>query len=166
MPPPVHCGTTILNKFKRASTEEFKRKVFTLLDKTKEMEHPYIHLDPKLVMKDPAYQTCGPLAILSYLQAEHGKLVADKEWEPLSTMPESNNASTDTAKTKTGTRTDDTASGKSRHADLTCRACGKKGHIKQNFTASGSSSSGDSEKTQPTRLANWKYINPKDITKA
>jgi hypothetical protein len=161
---PVKTGSKILYKFTKTSCEKFNRKIFTKLDETKAMEQLYKLQDPKAVVTDHRYNTLGPFGLISWIQRQHAGLVKDREWPALvAKLPQSNVAS---ASIRVDTRT--------------CHGCGKKGQIlpycpdNKNKHTGGKyysrtpthpSSDGGGERTCKP-LASWKYIEPKNITKA
>ena len=93
---PRQLGSTLLNKFTRTSSEYFNRKVFSLLDDVKTMEHKYKLTDPRSIQSDPEYSSLGPFGIIATLQQEHSSLLEDLDWPALTTeLPSGNNAPVD-----------------------------------------------------------------------
>ena len=92
---PVHTGSRLLMKVTKTSSEEFNRKVFTLLDSVKTMEYKYKVADPKSLASDPDYPKYGPISLVSTLQQAYERLISFHDWPALaSKLPESNNAAT------------------------------------------------------------------------
>jgi hypothetical protein len=123
------------------------------------MEQFYKLQDPKAVVTYHRYNTLGPIGLVSWMQLQHDGLVKDL----VAKLPQSNVAS---ASIRGDTRTG--------------HGCGKKGHIcpycpDNKYKRTGGRyhsrtptppSSGEGGERAWKPLASWKYIEPKNITKA
>ena len=67
---PVNTGSKLIQKVTKTSCEYFNRKMYTLLDEVKTLEHEYKLSDPKTLTKDdPKYAKFGPLVgVIATLQ--------------------------------------------------------------------------------------------------
>ena len=90
---PIHTGSRLLIKVSKTSSEEFNRKIFSILDSVKDMEYKYKMMDPGKMVKDPKYVELGPFALLATIQQAYSRLLSFQDWPALSSkLPESNNA--------------------------------------------------------------------------
>ena len=99
---PVNTGSKLIQKVTKTSCEYFNRKMYTLLDEVKTLEHEYKLSDPKTLTKDSKYAKFGPLGVIATLQAAHGALLSELDWPALATkLPEANLSMNTSANTRT-----------------------------------------------------------------
>jgi hypothetical protein len=164
---PNNTGSRLLQKVTKTSCEEFNRKVFTLLDDVKNMEHKYKMLTPDQLLTDSDYDKLGPIGLISTLHDIYGRLVTDRDWPALADkLPQSNNAPAAPASRPAYTGSH----------DIRCFRCGGPHHIKdcpklrKTKDKVDKSDRGDKD-TEPlpkkpkTELPAWRYAEPKDLTK-
>ena len=151
---PVCTGSDMLDKLTKTSSEYFNRKIHGLLDLVMTMEHKYKLSDPKTLISDPDYHLYGPLALIGNVNDTYGR------WPALATkLPQSNHASKDNRATPA--------------ADVKCFRCQGPHHIKdcpkKGKPADSSKEEPDAKKPKKEKdkeLPAWRYLEPKDLTKA
>jgi hypothetical protein len=151
---PVCTGSDMLDKLTKTSSEYFNRKVHSLLDLVMTMEHKYKLSDPKALISDPEYALVyGPLALIGNVNDTYGRLLSDRRWPALATkLPQSNNASKVTPA-----------------GDAKCFRC-QGPHLVKDCPKKGkdvdSKDEPPAKKDKASELPAWKYLEPKDLTKA
>ena len=162
---PVNTGSRLLNKVTKTSSEYFNRKMFTLLDTVKEMEHMYKLSDPRALTRDANYVRLGPLGIIATLQEAYGTLMSEHDWPALATkLPQSNNATKIKGEPRENTS----------HKCFRC----KKNHLLKDCPLKKERTNEediDAKDTDPAHkfrnagsnreLSAWKYIEPKDLNR-
>jgi hypothetical protein len=163
--PIFRSGSKLLLKFCNTECEQFHQKIYAKLDLVKAFENKFKLADPKSITIAAGYCTLGPIALLAWLQQEHIELVTDHEWPALATkLPQSNNVMPSNGNIK-------------REETRTCYKCHTVGHIAPNCPqksdesnsstrkTTSKASDGDSVPREWKKLASWKYVEPKDVTK-
>lgn len=174
---PIRTGSKFLNKITSTSSERMNRKVYALYDDVKTMEDRYKLSDPRALSRDKDYASLGPIGLIAWSQKLHATFLADHEWPALATkLPSANYARTGQDQTKRA-----------------CFECGDPDHMRpdcpklkakrdkgaeQSTMATDDTAppaekrstrrgggGGGSNSRDPTPLAAWKYIEPKDSTK-
>ncbi|KAI2509164.1 hypothetical protein MHU86_5283 [Fragilaria crotonensis] len=155
---PNNTGSRLLQKVTKTSCEEFNRKIFTLLDSVKGMEHKYKMLSPEMLVKDPDYPTYGPIGLISTLHEIYGRLITDRDWPALATkLPQSNNAATSSRPSS------------SNGTAIKCFRC-QGPHLikdcpkKSKGTTDKNDASEPASKKAKTDLPAWRYAEPKNLT--
>ena len=142
---PVNTGSKLIQKVTKTSCEYFNRKMYTLLDEVKTLEHEYKLSDPKTLTKDSKYAKFGPLGVIATLQAAHGALLSELDWPALATkLPEANLSMNTSANTRT------------------CYRCGSGDHLSRNCPQPPAGVS--HTRKHSAALADWKYIKPVNLT--
>jgi hypothetical protein len=168
--PPFRSGSKLLLKFCGTECEQFNRQVYAKLDLVKKFENKYKLADPKSITTNTYYNTYGPIALIASLQEDHMDFVTDHEWPALATkLPQSNNALITGAQPSSDKRPD----------TRTCYKCHTVGHIapdcpqkngkSRNANGEAKTNAANAEPSNQYEykpMASWKYIDPKDITKA
>ena len=167
---PVHTGSCLLMKVTKTSSEEFNRKIFTLLDSVKTMEYKYKVADQKSLASDPDYPKYGPIALVSALQQAYGHLISFHDWPALATkLPESYNAETSAGNIKKHAERPG-SKGKEEPKCFRCQGphlvkdCPKKSNKdreKANAENGADSDATPAAKKAKTALAAWKYLEPR-----
>ena len=157
---PVCTGSDMLDKLTKTSSEYFNRKIHGLLDLVMTMEHKYKLSDPKTLISDPDYHLYGPLALIGNVNDTYGRLLSDRRWPALATkLPQSNHTSKDNRAPPA--------------ADVKCfrcqgphliKDCPKKG--KQADSSREEPDTKKPKKEKEKELPAWRYLEPKDLTKA
>ena len=141
---PVNTGSKLIQKVTKTSCEYFNRKMYTLLDEVKTLEHEYKLSDPKTLTKDPKYAKFGPLGVIAILQAAHGALLSELDWPALATkLPEANLSMNTSANTRT------------------CYRCGSVDHLSCDCPQPLAGVS--NTRKHSAALADWKYIKPVNL---
>ena len=167
---PIHTGSGILKKLTKTSSEFFNRKIFSLLDLVKTMEHEYKLVDPKTLASDKDYVTLGPLGIIATLQAAHGALLTEHDWPAIaSTLPQANVAAAPSANvaptvTSAASTTTSSASTSGARRTIRCFRCQGAHHVRDCTEPENSGSNNTNAHRVARPLADWKYIRPADLT--
>jgi hypothetical protein len=168
--PPFSSGSNLLLKFCGTECEQFNRQVYAKLDLVKKFENKYKLADPKSITKNPDCNTKGPIALIAWLQEEHTDFGTDHELPALATkLPQSNNASRTSAQPSSDKRPDTRTSYKCHtvgHIAPDCPQRNGKAKIANGGAKPNAANAKSSEQYEYKPMASWKYIEPKDLTKA
>ena len=167
---PNNAGSRLLQKVTKTSCEEFNRKILTLLDSVKTLEHKYKMVTPDQLLADTEYVKYGPIGLITTLHEIYGRLITDRDWPALaSKLPQSNNAPASASSRPTSSYGGNT--------DIKCFRCGGAHHIRDcpklnkakvnaNTDKSEKKENGEPASKKPkSDLPAWRYAEPKDLTK-